>query len=128
VSAIGQRAVKVNDHIHAPATKVWTSRCGRHDAEPHAVGRLAVGDEPALLDGVPDGGVTGVVVQSEALGNVVNGNPMASVTAPPTCSSSAGRIFGIPGVPGDVADSLERKVAKHASDLGRGRSRIIGLQ
>jgi hypothetical protein len=30
-------------------------------------------------------------------------------------------------VAGDVADCLERKVAKHASDLGCGRSRITGL-
>lgn len=77
VGAIGQRAVKVNDHVHAPATKVWTSRCDRHDAEPYAVRRVAVGDEPSLLDRVPDGGVTDVVVQSKALGNIVNGHPMA---------------------------------------------------
>ena len=77
VSAIGQRAVKVNDHVHARETKVRTSRCGRHDAQPHAVRRLAVGHEPSLLDRVPDGGVTDVVVQSKTLGNIVNGDPMA---------------------------------------------------
>jgi hypothetical protein len=30
-------------------------------------------------------------------------------------------------VVGDIADCLERKLAKHASNLGRGRSRITGL-
>ena len=83
------------------------------------MGRLAVGDEPALLDGVPDGGVTGVVVQSEALGNVVNGNPMASVTAPPTCSSSAGRIFGTPGVP-------QRRQRKRVVAKARLRRAVFG--
>jgi hypothetical protein len=45
----------------------------------------------------------------------------------PRCVAARTVDMQLKAVAGDVADCLERKVAKHASDLGCGRSRITGL-